>query len=265
MDAAVLQTIGHARPLWKEALLLDEDAWLSVWAKTRRDPSTPTVVTHWLPLHQHLADTAAVAGLLVDDWVSPPVIARIADDLEGDAARVRRLVVWLAAVHDVGKASPAFAVQDKGLADAMRRHGLVADHRYAQDLQRSRVRHELVGQQAVRAWLAEEMGFGFRGTAAQLACVVGGHHGIPSAPADMALVAERSDLAGTGEWERARTAVLRWATDLVGGPAALRRFGRVCVVPALAGLVPRRRRSRRRVRSRPRARGGGPIEAEAGL
>jgi hypothetical protein len=40
----------------------------------------------------------------------------------------------------------------------------------------------------------------------------------------MALVAERSDLAGTGEWERARTAVLRWATDLVGGPAALKPF-----------------------------------------
>jgi hypothetical protein len=43
-------------------VLLDDHAWLSVWAKTRRDPSAPTVVTHWLPLHQHLANTTDTAG-----------------------------------------------------------------------------------------------------------------------------------------------------------------------------------------------------------
>jgi NADPH2:quinone reductase len=43
-------------------VLLDDHAWLSVWAKTRRGPSAPTVVTHWLPLHQHLANTTDTAG-----------------------------------------------------------------------------------------------------------------------------------------------------------------------------------------------------------
>ncbi|WP_214364578.1 CRISPR-associated helicase Cas3' [Pseudonocardia sp. H11422] len=202
----------------------EAEAWLSVWAKTGRDPLDTTAVTHWLPLHQHLADTAGVAGLLVDRWMSPQVLVRLARDLDGDVAEVRRLVTWLAAVHDVGKASPAFAVQNDHLADMMRDRGLAAPPGLKNDPQRSRARHEYVGQHAVRRWLADELGFNFRGAAAQLAGVVGAHHGVPSTPSDIALVRERSDLAGRGEWEQARAAVLRWATDLVGGPAAMKRF-----------------------------------------
>ncbi|MFC5996763.1 CRISPR-associated helicase Cas3' [Pseudonocardia hispaniensis] len=205
----------------------DDWAWLSVWAKTGRDPLNSAAVTRWLPLHQHLADTAGVAGLLVDQWVSPQVLARLARDLDGDAVEVRRLVTWLAAVHDVGKASPAFAVQNDRLADVMRARGLVAPPRLKDDPQRSRARHEYVGQDAVRRWLADELGFRFRGAAAQLAGVIGAHHGVPSTPSDIALVRERSDLAGRGEWEQARAAVLRWATDLVGGPAVVKRFADV--------------------------------------
>lgn len=202
----------------------DRDAWLSVWAKTGRDRMDPAVVTHWLPLHQHLGDAAAVAGRLVDLWVSPRVLAFLADAVGGDAADARRLVVWLAAVHDVGKASPAFAVQNVGLAAAMREHGLFADHRLQDDPDRSRVRHEMVGQRDVRVWLADELGFEYRGAAAQLACVVGGHHGVPPTSLDLARVEDRPDLAGSDEWIKARATALRWATGLVGGPAVLQRF-----------------------------------------
>lgn len=198
--------------------------WWSVWAKTaRRDPANEKVVTHWLPLHQHLADTAAVAELLVEHWVSPQVVGRLAADL-GGVDEVARLVTWLAAVHDVGKASPAFAVQDRGLADAMRAHGLAAHPRLADDPERSLARHEVVGQRAVQEFLAEELGFAFRGTAAQLGCVVGGHHGVPPESSVITFVSGRPDLAGTGPWADARSAALRWATDLVGGPDVLTRF-----------------------------------------
>ncbi len=200
----------------------DQERWLSVWAKTGRDPNG--VVTHWLPLHQHLADTAAVAGRLVDHWVSPQIMRRVAGEIAGTVADVRTLAVWLAAVHDVGKASPAFAVQDAGLADAMRGHGLVVHPRMAVDPERSRVRHEMVGQRAVQGYLADELGFHFRGGATQLSCVVGGHHGEPPTSAELALVAGRTDLAGTEAWADARLHVLRWATDLVGGPDALKPF-----------------------------------------
>lgn len=210
-------------------MLVAMEPWLSVWGKTaRRDPANDRAVTHWLSLPQHLADTAAIAGLLLDHWVSPQVTARLARDL-GDVDDVRRLAVWLAAVHDVGKASPAFAVQDRGLADAMRGHGLVAHPRLVDNPDRPRVRHEMVGQRAVQEFLADELGFAFRGTAAQLGCVVGGHHGVPPASSDIALVAGRADLAGTGEWADARRAVLRWATDLVGGADVFKRFADVDV------------------------------------
>lgn len=194
--------------------------WLAVWAKTARDPQSQEI-TAWLPLHEHLADAAAVAGLLVDRWVSPQVMARLARDL-GGVEQVRRLVIWLAAVHDVGKASPAFAVQCGSLADVMRLHGLAAAPGFQHDPDRPRVRHEFVGELAVRSWLVTELGFARRGVAGQLAAVVGGHHGVPPESGTMAVVKGRKDLAGRGEWEDARASILAWATDLVGGPEALK-------------------------------------------
>ncbi len=195
----------------------DIERWWSAWAKTDRDPQNPTVVTAWLPLHQHLADTAGVAGRLVDEWVSPQVLRRIATDIDGTAADVRTLVSWLAAVHDVGKISPAFAVQVSkeapGLIDAMRRGGLPVKVVLAEDPDRSRVRHEFVGQNAVRTWLTDELGFAFRRAAAQLACVVGGHHGVPSSSSDVLFVQGTRELAGVGVWVEERAAALRWATD----------------------------------------------------
>lgn len=210
---------------------LTGDAWLSAWAKTGRDAQNQSRIDSWLPLHQHLADTAAVADLLVENWVSPQVIMRIAGDIGCASARVRPLVTWLAAVHDVGKASPAFSVQviedAPELVDAMRRRGLMAASALGHDLDRPKVRHEFVGQLAVRSWLADMHGFAARGSARQLGCVVGGHHGVPPGDAELMLVKERPDLAGTGEWAAARAEILRWATELVGGPDVLRLYAGV--------------------------------------
>ncbi|WP_245707795.1 CRISPR-associated helicase Cas3' [Pseudonocardia oroxyli] len=201
-----------------------------MWAKTaNRDDSDPRIVTHWLPLHVHLADTAGIAALLVDEWVSPQVIRRIATEIGGDAGAVRSLTTWLAAVHDIGKASPAFAVQNATLADAMRRNGLDANPRLAVDPVRPRIRHEVVGQRVVRSFLRDELGFAWRAAAAQLGCVVGGHHGVPPESSLLAEVDKHPELAGTGAWADARLSALRWATELVGGPATLSPFAGVTV------------------------------------
>src|SRR5688572_28547993 len=102
----------------------------SVWAKSI--PDATGLITHWLPLHQHLDDTEAVAGMLFDHWLRHQVVSRIGEDLPDGPIGARRLARWLAAVHDVGKASPAFAVQVPTLADRMRDHGFVSKPSLAQ-------------------------------------------------------------------------------------------------------------------------------------
>jgi len=197
--------------------------WFSTWAKSACNELGD--VTRWLPLHQHLDDTAGVAGQLVDNWVSPQVLARIARDLDGSVAAVRALACWLAGVHDVGKASPAFASKVPVLADQMRRDGLVTRTAVANDPQRGKVTHALVGHVAVRDWLVRECGFERAGLATWLGSVVGGHHGVPPDSSHLTTVRERSDLAGTGAWATARDAILARATARVGGREVVASWG----------------------------------------
>lgn len=62
----------------------------SVWAKRDRDADG------WLPLWRHMEDSAAVAGLLWDEWLPFGVRRLIAEALPGGEGDGRRLVVWLA-------------------------------------------------------------------------------------------------------------------------------------------------------------------------
>ena len=199
-----------------------DDSWLSVWAKTVRDEENR--VTHWLPLHQHLADSAGVAGLLVDEWVSLQVRSRIGQDFPRGATDVRNAAVWLAAVPDVGKASPAFAVQVPVLAGRMRDFGLVARPELAQDGDRRAVSHGLVGYWAIRGWLTAQCDFVSRKGAAQWAAIVGSHHGRTPEDSQLDMVRRRGELTGTGLWEAARVRHLERATDLIGGLDVLRSF-----------------------------------------
>lgn len=86
----------------------------AVWAKHDRDTEG------WLPLWRHMVDSAAVAGLLWDRWLPANLRALISATLPGGEGDGRRLAVWLAGVHDIGKATPAFACQVDQLADVMR-------------------------------------------------------------------------------------------------------------------------------------------------
>ncbi|MBD0741907.1 CRISPR-associated helicase Cas3' [Streptomyces sp. CBMA152] len=125
-----------------------------------------------------MADSAAVAGLLWDRWIPASVrklVAEVLPDGEGDA---RRLVMWLAGVHDIGKATPAFACQVDSLADRMRGAGLAMPYRREMGMDRRLAPHGLAGQLLLQDWLEGEHGWPGRGTA-QFAVVVGGHHGAP--------------------------------------------------------------------------------------
>ena len=132
----------------------------------------------WLPLWCHMADSAAVAGLLWDRWVPARVRCLVGGALPGGESDGRRLAVWLAGVHDVGKATPAFACQVDALADRMRAVGLEMPYRREMGVDRRMAPHGLAGQLVLQEWLEERWGWPARLTA-QFAVMVGGHHGVP--------------------------------------------------------------------------------------
>ncbi len=162
-SAAAAPTAGREQ---RRADMSSTEAW-TCWGKARG--------AEWMPLPQHLADATAVAGLLWDRWLPDAVRRRIAADLE-DAASARALVGFLAAVHDLGKVTPAFASQVPALLPRMHDAGLVVtdDVRGRQ----RQLRHALSGGIALREWLVDVAGWSTVAAEA-LAVVVGGHHGCP--------------------------------------------------------------------------------------
>ncbi|MCX4920256.1 CRISPR-associated helicase Cas3' [Streptomyces sp. NBC_00687] len=144
----------------------------SVWAKHDRDGEG------WLPLWRHMEDSAAVAGLLWDRWLPSGVRALIAGALPGGEGDARVLAVWLAGVHDIGKATPAFACQVDELAEVMREHGLQMRSCQAMGPDRRLAPHGLAGQVLLGEWLEDRHGWPASRTG-QFTVAVGGHHGVP--------------------------------------------------------------------------------------
>lgn len=168
----------------------------SLWGKTGEGDS-------WLPLMQHLHDSADVAERLWDHWLGASIKWRLAGWCGGlDAAKA--LAIFLAGSHDCGKTTPAFQskgpghLQEQTLAAGFEFHPLIA--RRASELP-----HGIAGHQALRVWLADRHGWE-RSEANTIACVIGGHHGVFPDSSDRALTRPRefTDLMGEGPWAEAR-------------------------------------------------------------
>jgi CRISPR-associated endonuclease/helicase Cas3 len=161
----------------------------SIWAKYDRSSDG------WLPLWRHLADAGAVAGLLWDEWAPLQVCQVIGEGLPGGIGDARRLFVWMAATHDLGKATPAFACQVDWLAEAMRSAGLgMSEHRQMPD--RKLAPHGLAGQMLIQEWLVERHGWVRRATL-PMTVVAGGHHGVPPTYSDISAVNTHPELLRT--------------------------------------------------------------------
>lgn len=181
----------------------------AAWAKSDVDHATGELLG-WLPLYQHLADTAAVAAFVWDDWLPPSIKDYIAADA-GSAVTARELAVWLAAQHDIGKLSPAFAVQVPALARQMTVSGLPISSGIAGTEERRLARHEAVSYLAIADWLAATNDVRPT-TARQLASVLAAHHGLPPDAAAVNWVRVRPHLAGDGSWHHARVELIEAMT-----------------------------------------------------
>lgn len=186
----------------------------SVWAKSVDEDGG------WLPLWQHLDDTANVVSELVDRWLAPSVMRLLAADFAGDVEQARAALMFLAGVHDLGKATPAFAVQDSVLARFMGEAGLAVPGVGAL-VDRRVVPHAVAGHHLVVRWLVEQ---GWTKSAARAwGVVVGGHHGVPPDAEQERAARPRAvpELYGTGTWEAVQRELVEWVAARSGAAARL--------------------------------------------
>lgn len=190
---------------------------LSIWAKSVIDDPSDH---HFLQLWQHLEDTEETAGLIWRDFLSDNIKDVLAADL-GGRAQALTLYRFLAAVHDVGKASPAFEVQRDWLADIVRQAGLPIGRGLEHDHDRSAYRHELVGYRTIEAWMGvhglvpDGDGPSF---AHGLACIIAGHHGsaIDRAKKEILDKERASEFLGGTDWETVRESFVDWVMRATG-------------------------------------------------
>ena len=184
----------------------------SLWAKSDYGRGQ-----RWLPLFIHSFDAAAMGLFLWNRWLPRGTKEAIARVLDGDELLACRLVVFLCAVHDIGKATPIFqakdywdAVEGSGLSWIPERAGLSV----AAGLQTRRPSHPIAGEMLLQRYLLE-MGLPRR-SARAIGAVVGAHHGNP--PRDVDLNEEAKSRRGLGRtydgaggWESAQRELIELA------------------------------------------------------
>ncbi|MEU2391463.1 type I-E CRISPR-associated protein Cse1/CasA [Streptomyces sp. NPDC007369] len=173
----------------------------------------------WLPLWRHMADSAAMAARLWEEWTPLNIRALVAESLPGGSDDAKRLVVWLAAIHDIGKATPAFSCQVDSLAQGMRDVGL--DMPTAKQLgeNRKRAPHGMAGQVILEEWL-ERHGWSPRAAMA-FAVAVGGHHGVLPGHEHFHTLQQHTELLrtpgpGQQRWQDVQTELLDACADAYG-------------------------------------------------
>lgn len=195
------------------------------WAKKKEENEQLL----WLPLTQHLKDTSDIAGLLWEHWLGEGQKKLIMDSLETDHETDnlgKRTIQFLAAVHDIGKATPAFQTQ-KGYSNSED-----LDLRLLEKLERSgfegisslqlasprKSHHSVAGQYLLYTYGLKE----------DITTIIGGHHGKPidsiddyncqgkSYPSNYFQFEESENRAVYQKWKQTQRNIFSWALKVSG-------------------------------------------------
>ncbi|WP_228523263.1 CRISPR-associated helicase Cas3' [Mycolicibacterium phlei] len=191
------------------------EAASAAWAKSPNDTGC------WLPLWRHMADAADVAGDLFDTWLPESVVRTLSAPLDGDVAAARSAMCFLAGLHDVGKATPAFAVQCEPLAQHMRERGLDVPAAKAILTDRLLVPHAVASYHLFRGWLVDRGWSAVKATA--WAVILASHHGVPpdSQFVQAARPPEHPRLYGDGLWSEVHRELIDLMVERTGVAAYL--------------------------------------------
>lgn len=225
-----------------------------VWAKSyRARADRGNGALRWNPLLVHMLDVAASCGALWDGYLAAPVRARLAEAFGGgDPDTARLVLMFLAALHDLGKACPAFLRQlgeyhrhtDRDLQSAWQAAAKAAGLPLPGNLTAAPyTRHEhltaallprLFGCQCFRCSGAGPDNPDLH----TVAYLLGGHHGhIPNAD-----TVTRAPTAARREiWDPVHRELFAQTAETLDAPVAeipgLLNLDRPSVLPAFAGLV----------------------------
>ncbi|MEU5510753.1 CRISPR-associated helicase Cas3' [Streptomyces fungicidicus] len=156
----------------------------------------------------HLLDTAAVAGLMWDQYLSRAFRQRL-DEISG--GRGRLWFMWVCGIHDCGKACPAFQALDAVEAAPVLAAGLKWG-RLPTD-RRKMWRHDVAGAALLKPRLVVE--WGSEEAAEWVWPLVAGHHG--AFPSVRGIEPPHREVQGRGPaWDEAQRAVVDVFTRAVG-------------------------------------------------
>lgn len=187
---------------WRGQLAEQTECGLAVlWGKSNAS-GRPTL------LAQHLLDAAAVGELLWDRFVAPNVRRQIE---EATGGRGRTFVTWLCAVHDVGKATPAFQQQNTELRQRVEEAGLRLGPLGAKP--NRAWRHE---RASARILIDSAQAAGWRGqSVAWVWPLVAGHHGVFPSKGDVRPT-QRRHHGREAAWREAQQALVELACVAAG-------------------------------------------------
>lgn len=149
------------------------------------------------PLACHMLDVAYVTLALWNDVFTERMRCGLAGPLGLDNAATGRLLAFWAALHDMGKASPAFQRKVKSLEDALSGAGLPFPKLFSNES----APHGIISTRALEQLLQSETGLA-RQPAKRIAAALGGHHGAwpPAGAAERV----KDDQYGGAEWDQVR-------------------------------------------------------------
>ena len=149
------------------------DNCLALWAKKKEKDG----IFYWLSLKRHLEDTREIMGLLWEHWLSEGQRAYITKSMKVEEDEAKSLAMFIGAIHDIGKATPAFQIQrgfqnsedlDLLLMEKLEREGFSG----IKDLEltdRGKTPHAYAGEVICR----------LAGINRGIASIIGAHHGVP--------------------------------------------------------------------------------------
>lgn len=125
----------------------------------------------WGPLYIHMADSAEIARFLWHGWLPHATRELVSSSAGLSLDDTEILVVWLAGVHDIGKATPGFQYKSRELAAHVEESGLGIP-----SIVSGGPSHATMGQLILQDWFALH---GWDSDCAMTyASIVGGHHGV---------------------------------------------------------------------------------------